>query len=390
MPCYISSNENRFYAAVEGSYGTVPAITAANYFAGVKLTAQQRVQPVKRMDKTGTRTFVGLPARLRRETSYEVQAYLTAWTNANEAPPLDAFVQGAMGGTPQRFAGGVVAHSADGQTIQFTAPHGLAAGQAVTFGGEIRFVAGIADATTVQLNAPFTMLPPAGAPVGATITYPPATRLKGVTVFDYWNPSSTVQRIVSGAAVDEMRVKINGDFHELRFQGPARDVIDSASFSDGLGGLTAFPAEPAAGDADYAVVPGNIGQVWIGISPSRFFTLSEGEIVVKNDLETRSREFGTDLPLCIVPGQRSVSMNFTLYEQGETQTKDLYQAARQRSPVSVMIQLGEQPGQMMGLYLKSVIPEVPEFDDSERRLRWRFTESRAQGTGDDEITVAFG
>jgi len=37
-----------------------------------------------------------------------------------------------------------------------------------------------------------------------------------------------------------------------------------------------------------------------------------------------------------------------------------------------------------------VVPEVPEFDDSENRLQWKFTGCQAQGTGNDEIYVAFG
>ena len=64
--------------------------------------------------------------------------------------------------------------------------------------------------------------------------------------------------------------------------------------------------------------------------------------------------------------------------------------SRQGSPISVMFQLGEADGQLFGVYLKSVVPEVPEFDDGERRLQWRFRASRAQGTIDDEISVAFG
>jgi hypothetical protein len=55
-----------------------------------------------------------------------------------------------------------------------------------------------------------------------------------------------------------------------------------------------------------------------------------------------------------------------------------------------MFQLGEQEGQLLGVYLKSVVPEVPEFDDSEPRLQWHFRDSRAQGTVDDEIALAFG
>jgi hypothetical protein len=71
-------------------------------------------------------------------------------------------------------------------------------------------------------------------------------------------------------------------------------------------------------------------------------------------------------------------------------TTGLYQAARQQSPITVMFQLGDVQGQIMAVNLKSVIPVVPEFDDSQNRLQWRFRSSRAQGTINDELAVAFG
>ena len=40
--------------------------------------------------------------------------------------------------------------------------------------------------------------------------------------------------------------------------------------------------------------------------------------------------------------------------------------------------------------MKSVVPETPKFDDSETRVRWRFSECRAQGSADDELVIAFG
>jgi hypothetical protein len=54
-----------------------------------------------------------------------------------------------------------------------------------------------------------------------------------------------------------------------------------------------------------------------------------------------------------------------------------------------MVQLGEQAGQLFGAYMSAMIPEVPEFDDSETRLQWKFTNSRAQGSVDDELYIAF-
>jgi hypothetical protein len=104
----------------------------------------------------------------------------------------------------------------------------------------------------------------------------------------------------------------------------------------------------------------------------------------------RASEFGTILPSAIAPGQRTVSINFTIFEMDDAGTAALYQAARQKSPISVMMQLGQQQGQLFGIFMSSVVPEVPAFDDTETRLQWQFQNSRAQGSVNDEIYVAFG
>ena len=85
-----------------------------------------------------------------------------------------------------------------------------------------------------------------------------------------------------------------------------------------------------------------------------------------------------------------MSVDFSVFQQDDQQTQQLYQAARQRSPMSVMLQLGEQQGQLLGVYLKSVALEVPGFDDSQTRLQWRFQSCQAQGLVNDEVFVAFG
>jgi hypothetical protein len=85
-----------------------------------------------------------------------------------------------------------------------------------------------------------------------------------------------------------------------------------------------------------------------------------------------------------------VAVSLELYSQDDSATEGLYKAARQQSPITVMLQLGNVSGQMMGVYLPSVVPGVPEFDDSTNRLQWKFRPSRAQGTVDNEIAVAFG
>jgi hypothetical protein len=390
MGCYVSSNNEREYVALESAYGQVPTITAANRIPLIKLGARQLPVATGRRDKTGGRTFVGLPNTIRKTTSFQLNTFMTEWTNQTAAPTEGPLFQAALGATPILYAGGTVASVTDQTQLEFTGPHGLTPGQAVTSGTDIRFVAAVENSTTVFINAPFTVTPTAGAAIGPTMTYMLAEDLPSVSIFDYWDPSTAVQRIVNGAAMDKLLIKVNGDFQEFDFSGPSQDLIDSASFSSGEGELTAFPAEPAQRGFDYTIIPGNLGQVWMGATPNEFFTLTEAELTLENNIALRLHEFGSDFPRCITAGARKITLNFNIFESVDTQTPGLYQAARQRSPIGVMLQLGEQQEQLFGAYMPAMVPEVPQFDDSETRLQWKFQNSRAQGTVDDEFYIAFG
>jgi hypothetical protein len=375
---------------LESAYGNVAAITEANRIPVVKLGASQILDSPARRDKTGSRTFVGLPNRMRRNTTFRLNTFMTQLAAPGTEPGHGPLFQAAMGGTPLVFGGGTVASVAGLTQITFGAPHGLTPGQGVTFGGEMRFVAAVENASTVFLNAPFSETPTDGAVFGATVTYPLATDLVSASIFDYWDPSTAVQRILNGSAMDVMKVKVNGDFHEFEFAGPSRDLVDSATFTSGVAGLTEFPVEPEQTGFDYTIVPGHLGQVWMGAAPSRLLSLTAAELVVDNNISLRVREFGSDSAQCITAGGREVRLDFSIFEQDDAQTVELYQAARQRSPVAVMVQLGEAEGQLFGAYMPAMVPETPEFDDRETRLQWSFTNSRAQGAVDDELYIAFG
>jgi len=387
---YILSNDNRFYVALEQSYGVASAVNATNRIPALKLSIKQRPEKVQRKDKTGSRTFPGNPSAIRKQTSFELKSYMTAWADQTQLPPHGPLFQACLGGGPTRYAGGTVRTSPSSAQVVFNGAHGLMPGQAVTSGGEIRFVSAIVDPQTIQLNAPFTVNPPTNSQIGPTTGYQPATNLPSVTVFDYWSPSTSVQRILSGVAVDTLSLTVNGDFHEFDFSGPAQDVLDSASFEIGQAGLSTFPQEPNVSPLNYSIIPGHLGQVWLGSSSERFWTLTKADISFTNNVDLRAREFGEVLPSAIAPGQRTVSFNISLYQQDDSSTAALYQAARQRSPISVMIQLGQQQGQLFGVYMQSVIAEVPGFDDSDTRQQWQFQSCRAQGGVDDEIFFAFG
>jgi len=387
---YILSNDNRFYVALEQSYGAAATISASNRIPAVKLTTNQQNEKIQRADKTGSRTFAGHPSGLRKQTSFGLKTYMANWADPSALPPHGPLFQACLGASPVQSAGGTVASVSGWSTLAFTAPHGLAPGAAVSSGGEIRFVTVIVNADTVQLNAPFSVAPATNSQTGPTAIYQPAENLSSVTLFDYWSPTTSVQRVLAGMAVDTLSIKVNGDFHEFDFSGQAQDLVDTASFESGQFGMSAYPSEPTVAPLNYSIIPGHLGQVWLGSSPARFYTLTNADVTFSNNLELRASEYGAILPSTIAPGQRTVSINFSIFQMDNTATAALYQAARQRSPISVMLQLGQQQGELFGIYMNSVVAEVPAFDDSQKRQQWQFQSCRAQGSVNDEIYVAFG
>jgi hypothetical protein len=389
MPDCVLSTQNRFYVDLESAFGQVPTIGPSDRIAAVALNIEQRTEVRRRRDKTGSRTFTGVAPGSRKRTSFDVTTYLTENDTPSAPPAVGRFVEASLGAPPVIFSGGTAGVGSSATSINFSSAHGLALGQAFCFSGEIRFVESIVDTTTVTVSAPFSVAPLSGEAFTAAVSYFPATDLPSVSVFDYWDPASAVQRILIGAACNDMAVRVNGDYHELEFSGEAQDVIDSVSFAGGEGGLGSFPTEPAVSTEAFLPVPGNLGQVWLGNPASKFLTLTSATLRLGNDLDFRVQEFGTRTPQCIAPGQRNVTADFELFEADDASTRSLYAAARAESTIQVMFQLGEVSGQKMGVYLPTVVPRLPQFVDDDRILRWKFENSRAQGLINDEIVVAF-
>ncbi len=387
---YIQSNENRWYCLQEAGYGRVAAITASNRIPAVSMKVTNQRDKSQRKDKTGTRTWAGLPAGLRRHTTFDATSYMRDWPDNTTLPPHGPLIEASMGAPGVLWAGATVNTGTTQSTIYFVSPHELLPGMAVVSAGEIRFVAAVVTNLVVIVNAPFSTAPVPGISLGPTANYSLASQLPSISLFDYWDPSDAVQRLLPGVGVDKFTVSMNGDFHQLEFQGMAQDLVDSASFQTGQGGLTAFPIEPTPTPVDYALIPGNLGEVWMGVVPNQMFTVTKASVEIKNNLAMRENEYGAILPLAIAPGAREVTLTLEFYCRDDVATAALYQAARQQSPVGVMFQMGQTTGQMMGVYLKSMIPDVPQFDDADTRLQWRFSNTRAQGTVEDEVVVAFG
>lgn len=388
MACYISTRNSRYYAAVESGFGQVAPVTPAHRFTGLWLDIVQRWEEPRRRDKTGTRTYQGIAGRLRRRTTFELTTYLYARDAATAPPRFGPLMECALGSAARVTPGGLAVAQIQGTAVIFTTDHALEPGDAVSFGGELRFVTACPDARTVWVNAPLTG--GSTAQVGGAVSYRPGPKLPSASLYDYWSPESAVQRILCGCVVDELDIELNGDFHELRFRGEAAGMVDSASFEAGEGGLESFPAEPEQQELLELPVPGHLGQAWIGNSPVMLGTVASARIRIKNNIDLRWRDFGSLWPRCAIPGDREVRVDLEIYSSDSEICEAIHASANRREPMALMVQMGEVPGAMCGIHVANFVPAPPEFLDGEERLRWRLRGSRAVGFRDDEIYVAFG
>ena len=52
--------------------------------------------------------------------------------------------------------------------------------------------------------------------------------------------------------------------------GERKDVVDSASFDVGRGATAKLSGGTGAGGFDYSIMPGNLGEAWLGTTPTQF------------------------------------------------------------------------------------------------------------------------
>ena len=90
MSCHIASYANRSYAALESELGAVAAITSSHRLPLSKLDIRSVREASQRLDKSGGRTFVGVPHNGREHTTIEFSSYLTGWDSMSGVPELDA------------------------------------------------------------------------------------------------------------------------------------------------------------------------------------------------------------------------------------------------------------------------------------------------------------
>ncbi len=398
MSNYTLRTQQRGYVAIESSYATVPAFAASNAYKFTKLDLSLKQDYVLRRDKSGSRTFPGVVPGGRRSGAFTIDGHIIPNGVAGAAPDMGPLFQGLMGGTPRVYSGGTTHGSTPCSTssIVFGAAQNLQAGDFIGFNGELRYVSAITAgspgaATTVTVDPPFSAAPGLGVAISGAVGYPLATSLPSLSLASYWDPSTTQQDIQNGAVVNEMKLTLNGETHDLAFSGPAQQLIDSITFASGQGGLSSFPSEPSNPVTNGVPIAGHKGQYWFGATPAKFATFLSGDLTINNAAIMREREGGSQVALGHAEMVRTVELQMSLYELDDANTQAIRTAAKNRTTIKAYLQLGDTQGTLFAFYIPAWVPQVPTRAEAQDNVEWQFAAGRAQGTSaNTEIYLAFG
>lgn len=244
---------------------------------------------------------------------------------------------------------------------------------------------------------------PATVVGGTSCTYTFNDNIPMVTIWSFRQPSTLDQRVLHSAVVQEATFNIGQDgAGTWSCQGEGVSLLTSNGFSSAdaitRGGLSAFPTEPGSPVTNGNILAGFTGLVqvqepganvgsdgWDGntLSPGTAQTIAvirTANIRVQTQNMLVKDTFGSYYPTLTEGGERTVSTSFSLYDSDDTSTENIKQASYDKTPVTIVYQLGTVAGNIWTFTLSNVQLATYELNDQQLRFSMDVGESRTYST----------
>lgn len=235
----------------------------------------------------------------------------------------------------------------------------------------------------------------AGVVVASTsVTYDPDDVSPTLSIWNFRKPAGAKQQVAFGAAVTQMILRLGQDVATVEFSGEAYWVLDSAQFATAdaaaKGGLTSFPAEPAAPVTNGNIFPGYKGSVTL--DGNTYATLRSVTITAGFGRELVKDVYNSDYPDS-APAQdrRDIRVEFSIYEDDSANLLALMNKAVTNTPVDLTFVAGTVVGNIIETRLKNVVLAAPQHDDGGRKYAVNFTGKAhaSSATAKDPLKMIF-
>jgi hypothetical protein len=337
MSFFALSRLERLYLQLESTFGTIPNSSGTATLAGsnacrlVKGTFMPQVALIKRPDKTGTRSqLVGVLGR--KYASWTIDMSLAPNGAAGVAPDCDPLLQGVFGQAP----------------------------------------------TVVS---------------STSVTYNLADTIPSLSMWSFRQPSTIEQRCTFGAVVQEMVLEAGPDVAMLKFSGDALWTLGANQFSvaDTIqkGGLTSFPTEPSSPVTNGPMLVGFVGS--IVIDSDTIVTLRTATMNMKTANVVIRDTFGTYYPTSAEGDERDFTLDCSIYEDDSAAYATMIAISEAKTPVTVVLTLGNVAGATVTTTLKNVQFAAPSQEEQRRYItNWSGSVAHATSVAvKDEAVMAW-
>jgi hypothetical protein len=236
----------------------------------------------------------------------------------------------------------------------------------------------------------------AGVVVASTsVTWSLADTLYYLAIWNFMTALANATSMVAfNALVQKMEATFGGDTPLLTFSGEAGWVLDNDQYADGStpaaakGGLTAWPSEPSAPVVNGTPPAGF--KVTATIDGNAYTNILSGKValdVMRELLKTGNTEF----PGAGAPGDRKVTLDFSMADNDSANLRGLKQKAFTRTPVNAVFTVGTIAGNRWVHTLNNIIVPKPTYGTSGTRRTVNFAGAVAYPsaiTAKDQYTLA--
>jgi hypothetical protein len=334
MSCtYVLTQDERLYVQVETTWGVVPntagvaSVAGSNCCRAISLELNPNRTVLTRQDKTGTRSMPpGSPGR--EDGSWKAKMSLAGNGTGGIKPDMDPFLQSIFGQAP----------------------------------------------TTVA---------------STSVSYALSDNIPSLSIWSFRTDTAGTgnpnQRVSVGSVATSATFNLGEDIATVEFDGASKLILGSFDYTSrstagdtaGLSGLSAFPVQPTSPVTNGSAVQGFYGA--LTMDSQVLTTIRSGSLKIETG-NKNSKVFGTPYPGCPYGGIRKISFQCDLYDGSDTATKDIYQRAYDKNPITVIMQVGTATGNTWTFTISGLQLAPYSYDESDLAYALKFGDSMASST----------
>jgi hypothetical protein len=351
----------QMYAKKEATFGTVPALAAANAVRHKSITFPGSDVKNKRMITERQQSPFSLATQMtdqRATAGFNYSGVLRPSGTINTLPELDPFLECGFGAKINTALATTIASGAAVGGATLTSAAGLAVGGGLLITcldgkKRVRQIVTVNTGTGATTWAPdLPTIPAVGAAVKAVLAYRfTQQNLLSLSIAHYLkntDASAGLSRCISGAIVDKVQVNFDANDDPMFTASGGGKLLDASTAPAQPGGFTTVGSQPPSGI---------VGELVVANTVTKFM---KAGFDLSNALKLRAESYGySSSEESYRSGRADIGVDLQL----RAETQALYDLAVAGTTAGLLLQTGYTEGNIVAVRTPNVLFTVPDTDD---------------------------